>query len=560
MKVLNVGLGVFLLVLLGIIGSATFSRPRATPTSTSTPETHVAAVEPQVVVTPTPNKLFMPAIFSIKPGPPLYSTSYYMLTVDGKTLYDMGCKLGQLDRDLPGSRDSLTVLDFGSPAKVGNEYGTDLFWMGPVGISKITAGVKNFGAGYYACVSTDKQSKMYVGIGTTNYHTSISNTTDFTNHGVAWARMVNDINAWFGTQGYSSQVLAVGANDIELAWNTPAITKAWVNGYNSAHKFDWYDFGALDGCATRSNPNSTLCGNGWTREDAWYVVYGTRPAWPLPEIYLTNGLNAQQWALLSLYSASAKGYPFVFIGVFTQMQACIQATGQCPGVDNSPTAGWNQMYAELNKDARTIAPLPWSTDIKWWDGKVTLNSSVQPAQAPSAPAGASFYQSIADALKASLSSASVGPEDRQLLEGKLENAQRVLDLQSAAASQQAVVGPKALSALPKVIDVDFPSGIFDGPGGAFHAWEGAFANHWQGKVDGDYVFVSAGSASIDTTHGVLSVVRISADRLQVTKNTYQAPAGSGALQVQKVQWPSVQLVSTSGAQFTFNADQQIFAP
>ncbi|HVP20311.1 MAG TPA: hypothetical protein VMS73_00465 [Anaerolineaceae bacterium] len=549
MKFVNAGLVVFLLVILGIFGlnriSSIQKSLQSIPTTASPAQ---KAVSSEVI--------YIPAAIYTRPNPPVYSTSYYMLTVDGPTYYNMGCKLGQLDLNTPGSRDSVVVLDFGSPAKVGNEYGTDLFWMGPVTISQITAAVKNFGAGYYTCVSTDHDSKIYIALGTTNYHTKISNTADFANHGSAWARMVNDLNTWFSGQGYAGQVLAVGANDIELSWNTPAITKAWVNGYNAAHKYDWYDFGTLDGCAVRSYPDYAKCGNGWTREDAWYVVYGTRPAWPLPEIYMTSGLNAQQWALLSRYSYTAKRYPFIFVGVFTQMQACAQAPGQCAGVDNTPAAGWNQLYDELRRDPNTGFTPPLSSDIKWWNGIATLNSTNQP-QAQTTPFySIDFYQTIADNVQSALRTPSLIEESRTLLLGKLANAQRVLDLQAAV--KPASKGAKALPALPKVIDPDFQIGVFDGPGGVFHAFEGDFNNHWQGQVGLQFVFVSAGSSADDPSQGIVAVVTVSGDRLNVTKKVYPAPSGSGSLQVKQVQWPSVQLKSQNGQLFKFDAAQEKF--
>jgi hypothetical protein len=555
MKFLNAGLAVLLLVILGILAFNTFTKSpkdlQSTPESTSNPLLQKAL---------TTTRLYLPVQVYTRPDPPAYSTSYYMLTVDGATLYNMGCKLGQLDLSLPGPRDTVVVLDFGSPAKVGSEYGTDLFWMGPVTNSQIISAVKNFGAGYYTCVSTDRQSKIYVALGTTNYHTSISNTTDFYNHGSAWARMVNDLNAWYIAQGYSSQVLAVGADDIELAWNSPAITKAWVNGYNASHSYDWYDFGALDGCAVRSNPNYALCGNGWTREDAWYVVYGTRPAWPLPEIYIKNGLNAQQWALLSQYSYTAKKFAFIFVGVFTQMQACIQSPGQCPGVDNSPAAAWNQLYVELSRNANTSFIPPWSTDIKWWNGVVTLNASGQPPPVLKNENYVSFYQSIADDIQSGLRNTGLSAESRTLLQGKLANAQLVIDVQEAGSIKQASKNAKALLELPKVVNPDFHSGIFDGPGGTFHSWEGDFNNHWQGVVNNNYVFVSAGSSAEDPSQGILAVVTISADRLNIARKIYPAPAQSGSLQVQQVQWPVVKLESKNGLLLNFDASQEKFIP
>jgi hypothetical protein len=42
--------------------------------------------------------------------------------------------------------------------------------------------------------------------------------------------------------------------------------------------------------------------NNWTQEDIWYVSWGADPAFPLPEIYATDGVNAWQWQQMSLYS------------------------------------------------------------------------------------------------------------------------------------------------------------------------------------------------------------------------------------------------------------------
>jgi len=546
MKRINAGLLVVLVAVLGAIGINTYS-PAQSQSKMLSSNFILSKVN------------YVPLLFKNDPVPPLYSTSYYMLTVDSTTLYNMGCKLGQVDRDMPGSRDTVVVLDFGSPKKVENEYGADLFWMGPVTNSQITSAVKNFGMGYYTCVSSDRQSQIYVGIGTTNYHTNISNATDFWNHGVAWAQVVNNVNDWFKTQGYSGQVLAVGADDIELSWNTPVITKAWVNGYNSAHKYDWYNFGTLDGCAKRSAPNYALCGNGWTRDDAWYVVYGTQPVWPLPEIYLTSGVNAQQWALLSLYSNTAKGYTFEFMGVFTQMQACIQAKGQCTGVDNSPADGWNQLSTELSRDPRTMNMPRWSTDIKWWDSVVTAPATAVPLAAnTNDQAGPSLYQDLANQLQDSLASPDLNQEARSMLQGKLDNTQRMIAEQAAGRARPAPKDAKALPAMSKVLNPDFQAGIFDGAGGVFHSWEGDFQNHWQGIVDGQFVFVSGGSLSDDLSQGIVMVMSVSADRLNVQKNIYRSPAGTGSLQVVRVEWPDIYLASQNGQNLVFDIRSNLF--
>jgi len=135
MKLINAGVAVVLVLVLGVIGIspkfASSSQSKLAPTASDPGQ-----------------KVYLPIFFSYRPSAPIYSTSYYMLTVDSSTLYNMGCKLGQYDQDLAGTRETVVVLDFGSPKKVGSEYGADLFWMGPVSITQITNAVKNFGMGY----------------------------------------------------------------------------------------------------------------------------------------------------------------------------------------------------------------------------------------------------------------------------------------------------------------------------------------------------------------------------------------------------------------------------
>ena len=140
--------------------------PSPTPTPTPT-------FTPTATFTPTPTFTATHRTNTPLPAgtPPPYSTSYYLLTVDGNALYNLGCQFGASDRDLTGSRDSIIILDFGSPKQINAEYGTDLFWMGPVTISQIKAAVMNFGRGYYVCASTDRGSQIYVAVGTTNYGT-----------------------------------------------------------------------------------------------------------------------------------------------------------------------------------------------------------------------------------------------------------------------------------------------------------------------------------------------------------------------------------------------------
>lgn len=77
----------------------------------------------QYVVTPDSYqnyKVVLPLVI----GEPPYTTSYYMNTVDSNILYDMGCELGERDRNISGNQNNVIILDFGYPYLVSNVYGT----------------------------------------------------------------------------------------------------------------------------------------------------------------------------------------------------------------------------------------------------------------------------------------------------------------------------------------------------------------------------------------------------------------------------------------------------
>ncbi|MBI4497918.1 MAG: hypothetical protein HY689_08485 [Chloroflexi bacterium] len=292
------------------------------------------------------------------PTAPLWSTSYYMATVSGTTLYNLGCELGRRDLSVPGAQDNIVVLDFGMPAFRNGAYGTILFNNTFAATEEIAAAAQQFGKGYYYCTGSDLASYVRIAIGTSNYGRQVTYS-----HGRAWAQMVNQVAVWLYNSGYSSQVHAAGASDMEMSWNSPPTTRAWVDGYSSANWLNLYNYGDAAGC-----PPYGSCGTSsypeWTQDDVWYISWGAKPAWPLPEIYLTNGGNAQQWYRLSLYAYLARGGRMHIAGTLTQYQAC-QQVGCHPATANTPQQGWSQLWDALNADPRTAQSLRWSSDIRW---------------------------------------------------------------------------------------------------------------------------------------------------------------------------------------------------
>lgn len=484
--------------------------------------------------------------------PPLASTSYYMLTVDSTKLYNLGCEVGKLDQTLAGYRDTVVVLDFGSPVIINSQYGTDLFWYADVNLGQIASAAQNFGKGYYVCAGTDRTSHVYIGIGTTNYSTKFT-TTNWREHGVAWGKMVNDVNTWFKNNGYASQVHAIGAIDIELSWNTATNSRAWVDGYDSVNLYDYYNFGTLDGCAYTYQ--STYCANGWTRIDALYTSFGPLPAFPLPEIYRIDGVNARQWAMLSVFSVSYYGVPMDFVGVFTQWKACQQASpDQCIdlGLDNTPSQAWLQLYNELAKNPATAQSPRWATDIKWWD-----NLPFDPVPTATADVISQSSQDLAqdriNRLSAFLKTEGLSEQARKFATGKMESALRIVAERKEGSQAPASKQAKAAAIPPQTQDPVFREGIFDGMGGPIPAWEALITNHWQGKVTGGYRLVSAGSAAGDEQQGVVVVVNLTNERTFKSRQLFKAPAKTGSLRVIGAVKEGIRLEGKDGSRWLFDS-------
>ena len=292
---------------------------------------------------------------------PPYTTSYYMKTISSTAMTNLGCEIGKQSIKNPGRDDFLVTLAYGMPVEIGSSYGASLFGFGPVTTAQIGDAIKTVGRAYVTCSPNETQSHLRLGIGTSNYGSKVTE-----KHGAAWAKMVNDVNAWFASQGLILRVDAVGMNDMELSWNTVSVTRAWLKGYDSVNQYPLYNFGDAAGCPTRSRP-TWPCTNGWSQEDVWYISYGSGASYALPLIYADSGVNAEQWALLSEYGFTRHGLPIEFVGVMTQYQSCIQVGG-CGTLDNTPEEGWTFLYKELLRNPATAQYLRYSTDIMWHTG------------------------------------------------------------------------------------------------------------------------------------------------------------------------------------------------
>jgi len=313
-------------------------------------------------------RIWLPLVF--KNFPPVATISRYIGRSDMATwsaFYNMGCQRGQ---STPAGQDVAIILDFGYPAYQNGQYGVQFLITGDFTTTRtILEAVRGFLSGFYVCSSSG--THLTLALGVNNAGPSVTSA-----HGVAWAQLVNDLNDWIRTPpSWADKLTVWGAIDAEPGFGSPSATRAWVNGYDSINNPEslYLNFGSCDGCPY-SGCSSCNPPNGWTLEDIWYVSWSAPPAYPLPEIYRTDGVNADQWYRVALYGVNTHSQLMHFRGSLTQWNACEENRRWDPNAciifgniktDNRPEDGYLQLYNALNADPRTAQVMPWSSDISW---------------------------------------------------------------------------------------------------------------------------------------------------------------------------------------------------
>jgi hypothetical protein len=326
----------------------------------------IAFVPQLAVITGTPQS-YLPVLLggtAITPMQPMTTTSRYISTVNPDRHHVMGCASGG------AGEEGTIILAFGQPWTQDGQYGT-LYYRSNFTFASTTViaeAAKGFLRGYWECAPAT--ARLNLAIGTNNYagQGAASQPDTSFGHGQAWGQMVNQLHTWLQDNapvGVPDRIAVFGGNDIELSWNTAALTRQWVSGYAGATSRPFVNFGTCDGCPTSGNPGQSP-NNGWTVEDVWQVT-GQPYVVPFPEIYLRSGVNADQWYRMSLYAAQHKGRMLDFGGALTQWQAC-QDVGGCGGLtDNTVEQGWGQLQAALNADPNTAMVVPSPSDITWYN-------------------------------------------------------------------------------------------------------------------------------------------------------------------------------------------------
>lgn len=235
----------------------------------------------------------MPAL-AVAPQPTT-AWSFYVLTTNTSTLYNLGCNQGTADWH-NGNLNSEIILDFGGQAS-GNNGTNLLFSYAFVSYATIESLAENYADGWWICSGADYTSVLDLTIGTnnSNYHIDSAG-------GAAWAGVVNTVRTWASNNGFTSQLNVGGANDMEPGFDTYPPTKSWVDGYTSAGGPYYVNYGSADGCPQTTHTNGG-CNNGWNQDGEWYVSYGALPAYSTPEIYYQS--QANQWGQIKLWKYMA---------------------------------------------------------------------------------------------------------------------------------------------------------------------------------------------------------------------------------------------------------------
>lgn len=464
------------------------------------------------------------------------STSYYVTTLNTGLMYSLGCELGTRDKNTPGPQDSVAVLAFGYPrCFAGGGYGANLFGFGPATTGNIRTAVEQFALGYYTCSGSDRVSNLVVGVGTSNYQGSnepCETQEKATAHGTAWSGMVRDLNQWAINQGVIHQVQFFGANDIELDWNTPAWSRAWVTGFDQVSGNLMLHFGDAAGCPYENYPHWS-CGTSnypeWTPEDVWYVSYGAPSALPLPLIYLTNGVHAKQWAYLSLYSVINHGYRMDFTGVFTQWAAC-QQSGNCDSIDNTPQAAYQQLTYELSKWPITAQHLRWQTDIRWIMQNEAGGAQAFQDEQQGVEQTHPTLERAAD-LGLALQAADLSPEMRTSLESKQRTFQYLAEMVALSRVNPAEKDEPLLISPAPSLRGEFESGLLENgemPGIPYGA---RIMTVWQSVVEEGYLQVGAGTSADDLQRGVLYLLLSAPDTTPIKSAQILAPENCGPLTI-----------------------------
>jgi hypothetical protein len=270
------------------------------------------------------------------PTKPITNWSFYILSTNTTTAYNLGCNQGNYDAS-HSDADSEVFLDFGGQVSGGTELINGIV----ISNSTVESISEQFAFGYWVCTGADTTSNLNLSVSTNN---SID---EGTSQGETWAGIVNTVTNWVADN--AGQVSVWGGNDIEPGFGSASAAIDWSNGFGDDTDTLYLNDGSADGC-----PPFGSCNNGWTQHDVWYVAWGATPAVSSPQIYCSA--QGSQWAALSLYGADDETGPILFQGPLDQYD--LDTT------DNyTSTGAWDDLVNDLDAHSATAWTPPYSLEI-----------------------------------------------------------------------------------------------------------------------------------------------------------------------------------------------------
>ncbi|MCK9868758.1 hypothetical protein MRI28_03670 [Nocardiopsis dassonvillei] len=179
-----------------------------------------------------------------------------------------------------------------------------------------------------------------------------------THAGQRWADLVTTAQDASTTEA----VTITAALDAEPSWSTPAWARDWLAAYTQATTTPLYAANSADSCPTTGSGD---CANGWRLADVHHMAGGGNPrVHVIPQIYRTDGIQADQWANISRWGHTNADDPLRFAGAMSQHTACQQRT--CNNTDNTPRQSWDQLKKALDAHSSTrVSDLGPATDMRW---------------------------------------------------------------------------------------------------------------------------------------------------------------------------------------------------
>jgi hypothetical protein len=316
------------------------------------------------VSTSVTHGLTLPLPATANSQPPSF-LSDYVTSLNYSNWNSYGCDQAETTT---GVSSSSVILDFGTPWDQSGEYGTKLRVSNTFarwdsgGASGIRFLVANFLTGYWNC-HTGSTAPLFLIIGVNNVYSNI-NTSTYTN--ASWmGEVVGAIDSWLHGQGWSPFEVAYAGSDTETEYASYSpYTLDYLSKVAATDASNpIYDFGDAGGCSSSSYSANGPCNgcNGcakWVQSQVLEISWAETWAFPLPEIYNQAGAQAGQWYEIDQGSKGAGDGSIAFNGELTQHAACAQYP-PCNGTDNTPGAGWSQLYGRVG------GTITWSDDIRY---------------------------------------------------------------------------------------------------------------------------------------------------------------------------------------------------